>query len=248
MQEYYIRKEGDEDSRGPFTLEQLSSLVEAGQVDRKTFYYDANTEKWTEVQTNAELVATLFPVKKKLSVRPKENIRTINVSPNPQDKPITVEQMLAAAEGRTDETHARRDLSGELARNAMWGLRAMAFILLASAAGLLVSNMEVLGRMELVPIVTSPLILLGVLDLLLALLLLLEITSVYNLVRIRASIGVGFFAFYFLTLGEYRPFGAVVCASIALFALTMTSNVGAVLALGALGLAGMGGFAYFMLN
>ena len=35
MEEYYIRKEGDEDSRGPFTLDQLSSLVEAEQVERE---------------------------------------------------------------------------------------------------------------------------------------------------------------------------------------------------------------------
>src|SRR5690606_41179358 len=90
MQEFYIRKEGDEDSRGPFTLEQLASLIEAGQVDRQTFYYDSVAEKWVEIQSNPELVQILFPVKKKLSMRPKELVETVNVAPKEDEAPITV--------------------------------------------------------------------------------------------------------------------------------------------------------------
>ncbi len=40
-QEFYIRSENDTDARGPFTQDQLSSLVEAQQVDGSTLYYDA---------------------------------------------------------------------------------------------------------------------------------------------------------------------------------------------------------------
>jgi len=118
MEEYYIRKEGDEDSRGPFTLDQLSSLVEAEQVDRNTFYYEATTEKWVQVSTNEDLVATLFPEKRKLRVKPKENISTLNVK-REDDVPIMVDDMLAAAEGRTSETSDKRDPSGAMARAAM---------------------------------------------------------------------------------------------------------------------------------
>ncbi len=247
MQEYYIRKEGDEDSRGPFTIEQLISLVEAGQVDRQTFYYDAEAEKWVEIQSNGELVIALFPVKKKLSMRAKENIRTLNITPTQEQKPITVEDMLAAAEGMTDETYARRDLSAEFARNALWGLRAMAAMLLVSAAGLLISNMGVLATMEFAAIATSPLILIGLADLVLALLLFLEVTQIYNLIRIRAVVGVGFFLVYFLSGGEYLAFAALVAGSICLYAGTLVSNLWAVIGIAVLGLASMGGFAYIML-
>ncbi|BET69570.1 hypothetical protein ASA1KI_44880 [Opitutales bacterium ASA1] len=247
MQEYYIRKEGDEDSRGPFTVEQLVSLVEAGQVDRQTFYYDALAEKWVEIQSSAELVATLFPVKKKLTIRQKETVRTLNVTPGVEDKPITVEEMLAAAEGMTDETYARRDLSAERARYALWGMRIMALAFVFSAAAMLVPNMSVLSTLEFGAIASSPLILIGIADLLVALFLFLEVTHVYGLVRIRAVIGVGFFLVFFLSAKEYPPLGAVLVGSAAVYGLTLTSSLPAVITMGLLGLAGMGGFAYWMI-
>ena len=135
MQEFYIRKEGDEDSRGPFTLEQLASLVEAGQIDRQTFYYDSIAEKWVEIQSNPELIATLFPTKRKLSVRQKEIGAAINTKPTEDEQPITVEGMLAAAEGNTDETRGKRNRSSDRARAAQWGMRTLGLMSLTSAAG-----------------------------------------------------------------------------------------------------------------
>jgi hypothetical protein len=248
MQEYYIRKEGDEDSRGPFTLEQLTSLVEVGQVDRQTYYYDAIGEKWIEIQSNRELVDTLFPAKKKLVVRAKESVQTINVPPTEEETPITVEEMLAAADGRTAETASKRDLTGDRARNALWGMRLMATMLLVSAAGLLISNMNVLSTLEFFAIVSSALIVIGVVDLILALLLFLEVTSIYSLVRIRALLGAGFFLFYFLTQGEVIPAAAVSVGSACLYAGTLVSQLTGVVLIGLFGLAGMGGFAYILLH
>lgn len=63
-QEYYIRKAHEADARGPFTLEQLSSLAENGQADPDTFYYDAATEAWTAISANPALMESLFPAKK----------------------------------------------------------------------------------------------------------------------------------------------------------------------------------------
>jgi hypothetical protein len=250
MQEYYIRKEGDEDSRGPFTLEQLSSLVEAGQVDRQTYYYDAVSEKWMEVQANADLVAALFPQKRKLTIRPKESIPTVNVAPKAGEEPITVEQMLAAAEGKTAETRGRRDLTGEEARAARWGMRAMSVAVLLGAAGMLVPNMAVLSSGDLRAILTEPLVVLGVLDAILALVLLLEVTAVYALVRIRMAVGLGFFGVYFLAAAplDPQPLAAVVVGSAAVFVTTMLARLWQVALLGLIAMAGMGAFAYLMLD
>ncbi len=249
MQEFYIRKEGDEDSRGPFSLEQLASLIEAGQVDRQTFYYDSVAEKWVEIQSNVELIQVLFPVKKKLAMRPKDLVETVNVKPAEEEKAITVEDMLAAAEGNTAETRGKRNKTRDHARAAHWALRTMSLMFLTSAAGLLVKNIDVVGGLDFVQIFTTPEIVFGIVDLLLTVLLFLEMTDVYPLVRLRAAVGFGFFAVYFGVLhGQGLPIAAVAAGSVAAFALTMMTNLWGVVLVGLLGLAGMGGFAYLLLN
>jgi len=250
MQEYYIRKEGDEDSRGPFTIEQLASLAEAGQIDRTTLYYDAEAEKWVDIQSNEQLVATLFPVKKKLSIRKKETVASLNITPKPEEeeKPITVEEMLAAADGRTEDTRDKRDLTVAQATAAMWGMRAMGLILLVSAAGLLISRMDIVASLEFKAIATSPLVLIGLLDLILSLLLFLEVTSIYPAIRSRAALGIGFFLVYFGSIGDWVPLAAVTVGSIALYLLTSLVQMPRVILTAIFGLAGMGGFAYKLLS
>ncbi|MBT6379477.1 MAG: DUF4339 domain-containing protein, partial [Opitutales bacterium] len=46
MREYYIRREGDEDAKGPYDIDQLSSLFEAGKVERDAYVYDIDQETW----------------------------------------------------------------------------------------------------------------------------------------------------------------------------------------------------------
>ncbi len=248
MQEYYIRQEGDEDSRGPFTLDQLASLVEAGQVSRQTYYYDSISEKWVEIQSNPELVAALFPTKKKLTMKPKEHVASINTPKKEEDKPITVEEMLAAAEGETAETRGRRDLTPRKAMAARWGMRAMALMFLISSAGLLLLHMDAVISLEYGTIMTNPFILIGLADLLLGLLLFLEVTSLYWVVRFRAALGLGFFGFLFWADGSFLPIAALAVGSVAAFLTTLTVNLAAVIVFGALGLAGMGAFAYFLVS
>jgi hypothetical protein len=251
IQEFYIRKEGDEDSRGPFSLEQLASLIEAGQVDRQTFYYDSVAEKWVEIQSNLELVQILFPVKKKLAVRQKDLVETISLNgPEKEDEePITVEGMLAAAEGNTEETKGKRNRTRDRARAAQWAMRFTSVMLLASAAGLLVNNLDKVAELELFQILTTPEIVIGAVDLLLAVILFLEWTEIYPVVRVRAAMGIGFFAVYFGALPNQGPaLAAVLLGSVAAFTLTTMWNIWAVIVIGLLGLAGMGGFAYCLLN
>lgn len=249
MQEYYIRQEGDEDSRGPFTLDQLASLVEAGQVYRQTYYYDSISEKWVEIQSNPELIAALFPTKKKLSMKAKEHIPSLINTPKKEDeKPITVEEMLAAAEGETAETRGRRDLTPRKAMAARWGMRAMALMFLISAAGMLVLHMDAVISLDYVTIVSNPFVLIGLADLVLGLLLFLEMTSLYSLVRFRAALGIGFFGFLFWADGNLLPIAAVAAGSVGAFLTTFTVNLGAVISFSLLGLAGMSAFAYFLVN
>ncbi|MDQ8204388.1 hypothetical protein [Pelagicoccus sp. SDUM812003] len=72
MREYYIRREGDEDSSGPFDIDQIASLIEAGKLDASAYYYDIETENWLLISSNQEMMDTLFPKKRKLSLRTQE--------------------------------------------------------------------------------------------------------------------------------------------------------------------------------
>lgn len=72
MREYYIRREGDEDASGPFDIDQISSLIEANKLDATAYYYDIETESWLLISSNQELMDTLFPKKRKLSLRTPE--------------------------------------------------------------------------------------------------------------------------------------------------------------------------------
>lgn len=73
MREYYIRREGDEDASGPFDIDQISSLIEAGKLDPSAYFYDIETESWLPISSNQELMETLYPKKRKLSLRTEES-------------------------------------------------------------------------------------------------------------------------------------------------------------------------------
>ena len=67
-QELYIRNATDTEAKGPYGAEQLLSLAETGGLTAETLYYDATTEQWATVGSNAELMGQVFPEKKKLKV------------------------------------------------------------------------------------------------------------------------------------------------------------------------------------
>ena len=102
-QEIYVRSVNDTEARGPFSMEQLSSLVEAGQITPDTYYYDATTEQWLLISSNAEMKGVLWPEKKRMGFKHKE-FKAVNEDKSDSAPPITVQDFLAAAEGKTDET------------------------------------------------------------------------------------------------------------------------------------------------
>jgi hypothetical protein len=73
-QEFYIREASETEARGPFNMEQLVSLAETGQVTVDTFWYDPTLEDWVQIGANDELKASLFPEKRKLRMKVRENI------------------------------------------------------------------------------------------------------------------------------------------------------------------------------
>lgn len=246
-QEFYIRGEADTEARGPFNIDQLASLAEAGQVDGDTLYYDAAIEQWVTTGSNPELMATLFPEKKKLRMKQKIEIKTVNVE-HEDDEPIRVEEMLAAAEGKTKETAGKGDPKAAFELVAGWGRRILTLIMGISMASMLFTHIEPIYALDWKTILATPTILLGAFDLFLVITLLLGATAVYPLVRFRALLGLGFLGLMHYVAGETQYLVPLLAASAGMYFTTAAVNWLVLVAAGGLGLLGTAFYAFLVLG
>lgn len=246
-QEYYVRGINDTDARGPFTIDQLITLGDTGQINGETLFYDAGTEQWATIGSNEELKNAVFPPKRRLSVKAKDNITTLNVA-NEEQRPITVEQMLAAAEGRTDETKDKRRHIVAQHISARIGLFSTLVIFLLSAAAFLVPHIEVVASPTWEKIAQQPFVIVGVVDFACALMLGLGMVAIYPFIRFRAALGLGFFGLLYWSQDRPLLALAVVVGSIGTYLCTIFLSYFPIVIAAAMGLAGIGGVAYFMLT
>lgn len=245
-QEFYIREASENEARGPFNLEQLVSLAETGQVTVETLWYDPTVEDWALIGANDELKTAIFPEKRKLRMKVKETIS--------QQKqldglaPITVEDMLAGAEGRTAETKDKKDpaiLQGHAARIGMWSA-VVCLVLLA--AGEILPAADAIAAMDTNKLLGQPLVLLGGLDLFTATMLGLGVVQFYPLVRFRAALGLGLFGFAFYAQGMPVPLLVEAAGAVGLYLATLWVDMMPVLVVSAVGIVGSGATAYFLLS
>lgn len=246
-QEFYIRKATETDARGPFTLEQLASLAENGQLDPETFYYDANSESWAAINANPTLMEAVFPAKKSLRVKPKSDaqVKTLNTVTN-HDRPITVNDMLLAAEGLTPDTKDKADPAIAQGRAAAIGLYAAMGILFVTAAAYILPSIDILVAFKLGPILLNPLCLFGILNLALGACLALGAVAAYPSVRSAAMIGFGFTATLFYLQGAMVPVAFSAAAAVGLFFCTLLVNIPAVIAMATIGFLGACGLAHHL--
>lgn len=236
--EYYVRGLNDTDARGPFTVEQLASLVEAGQVTAETYYYDDTTEQWLLITTNEAMKAALWPEKRRLGFKSME-FKPVNEEQTGSAPPITVQQFLDAAEGKTEETKGKKDKGESMMSAAQWGTRSAALISILSAVALALPGIEALTAMDLGKILQTPGVILGVVDLVIGVLLLLGVIQIYPFVRFRAVFGLGFLGFLFFSQGQLTPMIAVAAGSVGLYFSTIFLSYIPVAVSALLGLGGM---------
>lgn len=246
-QEFYIRSETETEARGPFNLEQVISLAEAGQVTAETLYYDATSEQWVAVGANPEVKSAVFPEKKKLTIKRETKIATLNKESD-SDSPISVNDMLAAAEGRTADTKDKSDPAIAMARCAKIGMWSAIVGLVLAAAGEILPQADILTKIDPAQLLQYPLVVLGAFDVVLALLLILGVISIYPLVRFRAALGLGFVGLIYWTQGLHAPLLAVAAGSAGVYMSTIFVSYPPILVSAALALGGMGGFTWFALT
>jgi len=227
-------------------MEQLISLAETGQLTGDTLWYDPAVEDWALIGENDELKASLFPEKRKLRMK----VREVTPQTKQQDSlaPITVEDMLAGAEGRTAETKDKVDpaiMQAHAARIGMWS--AVACLVLA-AAGEVLPGADAIAAVDINKIIGQPLLFLGALDLFIAVMLGLGVVSFYPFVRFRAALGLGLFGFVFFAQGSPTPLLAEAGAAVGLYFTTVWVDMLPILVVSSVGVLGSAGTAYFLLS
>jgi len=245
-QEIYLRNPDETEARGPFNAEQVSSLAEAGQVTGDTLIYDATTEQWVALNANVELMAVVFPEKKKLSLKAK-TITSLN-KPDENAKAITVNEMLAAAEGRTDDTKGKSDPEIAMMRAAKIGMIGATVSLLFAAAGGILPSTDALLSMDPAQLIANPLVILGLIDVILVVLLGLGTSAIYPFVRFRAALGLGLAGFMFYTQGLTLPLLQVTAGSVGLYLCTVLISVVPVIVAATAAVAGMATLAWYLLT
>jgi hypothetical protein len=190
-------------------------------------------------------MAFLFPTKQKLKVRPKEEVELLNRSDSQAD-PIRVEDMLAAAEGRTHETRGRIDPKIVAERVSAAGRYCLILALLLSVFAMFFSgnNLDTVFSLDWVGIFTDPHIFLGAVDLFFVIVLLLGATDFYPVVRFRSMFGIGLLCFMFFLKGEYEPMYAVGAGGLGMYLLTISTAWSVVVPSALLAVGGMAALGY----
>jgi hypothetical protein len=201
-------------------MEQLVSLVEAGQVSTETYFYDSVTEQWLLISSSPQMKALLWPEKRKMGFKQKE-FKAVNEDKPNSEVPITVQQFLAAAEGKTEDTKDKQDKSIMMMNASIWGTRSAAIICLLSAAALILPGIDAVMAGDWAKMAQKPLIFLGAIDVFIGLLLLLGVITIYPFVRFRAVFGLGLMGFLFMTQGQLTPMIAVAAGSVGLYFCTI---------------------------
>jgi hypothetical protein len=245
-QEIYIRNATETEARGPFNVQQITDLADAGKVNSDTLIYDATTEQWVALKTQAELMAAVFPAKKKLGLKAKD-FNPINKA-DTDAKAITVHEMLAAAEGRTSDTKDKSDPEVAMARAARIGLWGAIGTLLAAAFAEILPSSDVLTSLTGAKLLAHPLIVLGAIDLLLVVFLALGVMTLYPLVRFRAALGLGLMGFIFYAQGSNMLLLYAAAGSVGLYLCTVCVSLLPALLAAVAGVAGMGSLAWYFLS
>jgi len=245
MDQYHIRRPDSEESRGPFTVAKLKSMAEMDQIDPQTLYYDRDEEAWVRIADDEELRDSLFPQKKALNLRkaPAPPPTLEGAGQAQTDAGPSIDEMIAAAEGQTDETRHLRKKAREQEKAASYSPLVLGLLLLISAVALLGSNyptiMTLYEEQDYFAFLHKPMILVGALDALFALACFLAATGIYPVLRVRAMLGLGFFGYIFWSWQQYPMLLGVCLGSLAIYICTMTLNLKVMVPSALLGIGGM---------
>jgi hypothetical protein len=250
--QYYVREPDSEEAQGPYNMEQLVTLADAGKISRDTLYYDEALESWAGIVGNDDLREQIFPEKRRLNLKAKDE-QSLNLLNRGEGaiQSIRVEDMLAAAEGDTVETRFLKELQRDRERAVATSLPLLAGVFLLSALGIIYPAIHIIQdwvaaeAVSVVDLIANPLLILGFVDAFIALCMFLGATEIYMVVRVRALLGVGYFGYlHWAAAVNGDPNGMALALGAVAFGIgttvmTMTMRFKLVLAAGLLALCGV---------
>ncbi|MGB0371063.1 MAG: DUF4339 domain-containing protein [Opitutales bacterium] len=235
-EEYFIRTKDSEDNRGPFDMDQLATLAEAGKIDGDTLFYLEGEGEWKALRDVYELFDRLFPEEDKITLKlAQPKIQKVQVIPDAEsdeeeeEEGVSVSEVLDSAEGRTKETEYLKRKDKEKSKAAGMSLPALglSFLMFAFAVGW--SNFDflqgIVNEQNWEHLLTRPLVFVFAVDLILGLGLVLSASELFPLVRFRAMLGMGFFAYFFWSLQGYDYAWAVFAFGMGTMLSTLTLNL-----------------------
>ncbi len=244
MAEYYIRDADSDEARGPYNETKIADLIEAGRASGQTLYYDETQDDWFPLSDLSELSDVLNPQQKRIQLRAKSDSRKVVRISEDTRPPITVDEMLAAAEGNSEETKHLKAKAIRRDKAASLSLPALGVIFALSAL------MHVYGSWDTITVLreefqwaklgANPMLILGCVDLFLMLCCFLSVTDIFPVIRVRAMLGLGYFTYFYWSWGEYPQSIAAAVASLAMYVCTVTLNLYLMIAFSVLGILGMG--------
>ena len=268
-EEYFIRNEGDDDNRGPYDMDQLATLAEAGKVSLDTLFFiedprgespenaeelsDELPGEWKALKDVPALKSKLFPevemVKLKLAqpkvqevpVIPetkknsKKNPKTLeNVEKDPKAPiGVSVNEVLDSAEGKTDETRHLKRKEKEKNKAAALSLPCLGIAFLLSAFAIGWTHYEflmgVFNERTWGQLLKRPISFVFAVDLVLGLGMLLSASEIFPIVRLRAMLGMGFFAYFFWSTQGYGYAWASVAFGVGVMCCSLSLNLPAMI-------------------
>ena len=254
-EEYYIRSPEQNASRGPFDIARLQTLGEAGQVTENTLIYDDSREEWVPLGMLEELRASVFPERRKLSLKPRGNAgdgataaTSGEAGGDDESGGNEISEMLAAAEGDTDETRHLKKKERSFQKAVALAASGIGLMMVLSAVFLLMPHFGILNTLmeeeRSLAIVNHPFVLVGLFDLVMAVFLFLAVTEVYPLLRARGMLTLGFGAYVGWALGDPVLMASSAAAGVGIFAATLARSYPVMLLTLCLGIAGNGWLAY----
>lgn len=255
MSEYYIRTPEHDESRGPFTVSKLNTLAEAGQVKETTLYYDEDKEEWIPIALNEALTAQVFPKSEKLKLSlgsQKEEDALAEEDEEEQEQSIDIHDMLKAAEGDTEETRHLKRSQESFEKAVALASMSLGVMMLLAAISFIVPHLSAIqgaiNEQFYAGMLNYPFLLVGIFDLIMAVLLLLSVTEIYPLIRGRSMLGLGFGLYVGWAIGDPLIMLAFGIGGAGIFLATIAQKFSLMILAVAMGIGGNGILAFLAIN
>lgn len=253
MTDYYIRTPEQDESRGPFNISKLLTLAEAGQVTENTLYYDEEKEEWIPIALNEELKAQVFPKSESLKLRIGESSEDeISSDDSTDDGGIDVKNLLKAAEADTEETRHLKRSQKSFERAVALASMTLGLMMILSSISFFIPHLDAIqgavNEGNYANLVNYPFLLVGIFDLVMAVLLLLSVTEVYPLIRGRSMLGFGFGVYVGWALGDPLIMLAFGLGGAGVFLATISQRLSLMILSIVMGIGGNGALAFLAIN